>query len=418
MARVGRTIRGFGDYSIKHNTIMSGGMSPPMITNSVVTGGVILRHREYLRDISAATNFTNLQFDVNPGINATFPWLSQIATSFEQYKFRGLVFEFKSMAADVVLSNAASTALGTVIMGTKYNVLELPFTNKFEMENWEFTSSCKPSCNLMHPIECAASQTPVDMLYIRTSNATQGAMAGDLRLYDLCNFNIAVQGMQNTGQDGTSIGELWATYEVELYKPKLEEDINTSFAHYDEQALNENGITKLGEPQNGYPLGNTNGAPALSKFYPSVSSNSTLPTYIIPSGRPFDSPPGTTGGTLYINDSIGKRLLITLTYFWPSGITNITSFIGTFAPNPHSTSSPDGFGYKVIPTWNANSLYQIDAAQMPAGTPTTVYSRYLYELMIECESDNVIIPFGFATWSGNGVSQFDFWITEVGPNAN
>jgi len=307
MAKVGRTIRGFGDYSIKHNTIMSGGMSPPMITNSVVTGGVILRHREYLRDITAATEFTNLQFDVNPGINATFPWLSQIATSFEQYKFRGLVFEFKSMAADVVLSNAASTALGTVIMGTKYNVLELPFTNKFEMENWEFTSSCKPSCNMMHPIECAASQTPVDMLYIRSTNATQGAMAGDLRLYDLCNFNIAVQGMQNTGQDGTAIGELWATYEVELYKPKLEEDVNTQFAHFDSRSL-------VGDPQDGFPFGSLNAFPAQTKFYPGSTTNSTLPCYIV-----VDIPNGQGGtaansGQIYINDSIGKRLLFNVNY--------------------------------------------------------------------------------------------------------
>lgn len=408
MARVGRTIRGFGDYSIKHNTIMSGGMSPPMITNSVVTGGVILRHREYLRDITAATDFTNLQFDVNPGINATFPWLSQIATSFEQYKFRGLVFEFKSMAADVVLSTAASTALGTVIMGTKYNVLEQPFTNKFEMENWEFTSSCKPSCNMMHPIECAASQTPVDMLYIRSTNATQGAMAGDLRLYDLCNFNIAVQGMQNTGQDGTSIGELWATYEVELYKPKLEEDINTSFAHFDER-----GNPQLGAPLNAFPFGNLNANPAGTVFYPANITHSTLPCYVVPDTSNGQSPSTALNhGQLYIKDSIGKRLLFNLVWLWGPGITPI---VLTTPPTVNTTLS---IGLQLVPAWLNATQFVVETFQNPQGVTTSDNTIIVMQFIAEVTSDNAVLILDGFKWTGQGTSEFDFWITEVGPNAN
>ena len=115
---------------------------------------VIIRHREYLDDIvsSATPNTFKLQnFYINPGDRITFPWLSQIADSFEHYRIRGMIFEFRSMSADAL--NSTNTALGQVIMATAYNSALPNFNNKYEMENYEFGVSTKPSCSLMHPIE-------------------------------------------------------------------------------------------------------------------------------------------------------------------------------------------------------------------------------------------------------------------------
>lgn len=210
-----KSVTGFGDYSIRGNTLLQGGMSPPMIVNSTNKGGVIVRHREYLQDIDATIAFTNLAFPINPGIAGTFPWLSQVAESFEQYKFRGLIFEFKSLSSDAVLSTATSSALGAVIMATDYNVLNPAFPDKMHMENYEFANSSKPSCDFLHPVECERSQTPVDLLYIRNDSLPTNA---DQRLYDLGSFQIATVGMQASAG---GIGELWCTYEVEFYKNKL-----------------------------------------------------------------------------------------------------------------------------------------------------------------------------------------------------
>lgn len=405
MARVGRSIRGFGEYHIGSNSIMTGGMSPPMITNSVVNGGVIIRHREYLRDIPAATAFTNFVFPLNPGISSTFPWLSQIATSFEQYRFRGIVFEFKSTSADNVLSGAASTALGTVVMGTKYNVLDGPFTNKFEMENWEFTTSCKPSLTCMHPIECAKSQTPQSMLYVRPGNQTTvlNQPQGDLRLYDLANFNLAVLGMQNSGPG--AIGELWCTYEVEFFKPKLEEDINTHFAHFD--VINGQ---DLGNPNSDKPFGNNGTGVLGKKFYPSPATNSTLPCYIV-----ADADNGlSTTGRLYITDCIAKRLLINLTYMWGIGITPITNFL------EGSYSSVNSVGLETISAYLSDSTHEISCPFLAPANPvnTTDRSFYTYSLIVEVTADEAYLVLDGLTWTGNGTSNFDFWITELGPNAD
>jgi hypothetical protein len=212
-----KALCGFGDYKVRSNSLMPGklGGDPPIIKNSK-NGGHIVRHREYMADVFAASAFTSTTYAINPGLIGSFPWVSQQADSYEQYKFRGLVFEFKSMSSDAVLSSSASSSLGTVVMSTQYNVLDQPFTDKRTMENYEFANSCKPSLSMLHPIECKASQTSISELYVRTGATS----VGDQRLYDLANFSIAVQGMQGAGANQV-IGELWCTYELEFFKPKL-----------------------------------------------------------------------------------------------------------------------------------------------------------------------------------------------------
>jgi hypothetical protein len=212
-------LTGFGDYNVEYNSLMEGGLSPPELVNSAREGGVIVRHREYLGDISATVNFNLTSYPLNPGMADTFPWLSGVATSFEQYKFRGVVFEFISLSSDAILSASTSSALGAVIMATEYNSLNDNFINKAQMENHEFGNSRKPSLNFMHPVECKKSLTSVDLLYVRGGAIPAGA---DIRLYDLGKTEIATVGMQ--AASGVA-GELWVTYEVELYKPQLNDNV-------------------------------------------------------------------------------------------------------------------------------------------------------------------------------------------------
>jgi hypothetical protein len=209
-------ITGFGDYELEGNTIMTGGLTPPQIVNSVNHGGSIVRHREYLGDIYGNTSsFSSTTFPINPGSFSTFPWLSQVALAYEEYEFRGLIFEFKSLSSDAVLSGTASSALGYVAMATQYNASSLPFSDKKALENYEYSNSNKPSISFIHPIECKRSLNVDTHLYIRSGAIPAGQ---DPKFYDLGVLNVAVGGMQNSGT--AIIGELWATYEVELYHPK------------------------------------------------------------------------------------------------------------------------------------------------------------------------------------------------------
>jgi len=209
-------LTGFGDYRVENNSFIPKlGGDPPIIRNTK-SGGFVMRHREYIQDIVASNGFVNNVLPINPGLLSTFPLASQIADSFEQFEIRGMVMEYKSMSSDAVLSSGASSALGTVIFATQYNALDEPFEDKRTMENYEFATSTKPSCSMLHPIECKRSQTPIDLLYVRTGPVS----TGDLRMYDLGNFNFAVQGCQNAA-DGQTLGELWISFELEFFKPKL-----------------------------------------------------------------------------------------------------------------------------------------------------------------------------------------------------
>ena len=99
-------------------------------------------------------------------------------------------------------------------MGSQYNVLDATFADRKSLLNNEYSCSTKPSKNLMHPIECSPAQLPFAQLMVRNG---QPPVNSDKRLYDLCRFSIATGGQASVG----IIGELWATYEIELYQPKL-----------------------------------------------------------------------------------------------------------------------------------------------------------------------------------------------------
>lgn len=216
---IGR-IFGSGDYvmspnPVKYNVLVNESQVPQF---GSMPNTVHIRHREYIGDVvtsNVAGAFRIQDFPINPGMGVTFPWLSQVCgATFQQHRINGMVFEFRTMSSDAL--NSTNTALGSVVMATEYDSLGTPFVNKFEMENTEFGVSCKPSCNMMHAIECDRRQTTVSELYIR--NAAPPATA-DRRLYDLGRFSIATTGFQGTN---VNIGELWVTYDITLFKAILE----------------------------------------------------------------------------------------------------------------------------------------------------------------------------------------------------
>lgn len=207
------TVFGLGAYSVMRNSLLvPEGMDPPNMHES--SGDTIITHREYIRDIvSSATpgQFQLESFDINPGLISTFPWLSGIASAYEEYEMLGLIFEFKTLSSDAL--NSTNTALGYVAMATNYNAASDAFLNKQSMLNTQYSNDTKPSCSALHPIECDPHKTPQYQLYVRGAAVPAGQ---DQKTYDLGKFQIATGGMQAAS---VLVGELWATYQVRLRKP-------------------------------------------------------------------------------------------------------------------------------------------------------------------------------------------------------
>jgi hypothetical protein len=201
-----KSITGFGDYKVSRNSLVNSNQIPQFSINS---RSVLVRHREYVGNVvSPGPAFTTTTFLINP-TTSLFPWLSELANSFEQFRLHGMVVEFKSTSADAI--SATNTALGSVILATQYNVNSPPFSTQQQMEAYDFVTSCKPSESMIHPIECAVSPGGVAEFYVDTG------YGGDSRLSFLGATILATVGQQAA----STLGELWVSYDIELLKPKI-----------------------------------------------------------------------------------------------------------------------------------------------------------------------------------------------------
>lgn len=222
---------------------MSRKMSSGQILGSIRAGGVVVRHSEYITDIISPGQsgfFASKPFVLNGGNSDTLPWGNAIAQCFEQYKFRRMIFEFRTLCTEV--ATGQNPAMGAIIMGTKYDAIEPNFKSKQEMENYEYTSSCKPSCTMYHTINTKAITG--GKLFVRDFNA-QSAVDNDRRFYDLGNFTIATANLQ--AQNGVALGELWVHYEMVLYKPILIPEVQTDIDWFQQAATaNQTLVFKLG----------------------------------------------------------------------------------------------------------------------------------------------------------------------------
>jgi hypothetical protein len=199
-------IKGSGAYSM--SSMKSAQQVPYMHSTS---NSFCIKHREFVGDVFGTQGFVNAKYRVNPRDPTTFPWLSTVGDAFEQYRFKGLAFEFVPTCGDALSST--NNALGTVIMAMNYNSADSPAGSKAQLLEQMWAVSGKPSEHKLMPVECARDQNPLSTLY--TANSLPAGY--DPRLYDLGFLQVATQGMQAAG---VNVGELWVTYDVELIKPQ------------------------------------------------------------------------------------------------------------------------------------------------------------------------------------------------------
>lgn len=271
-------ITGLGSYKLRYNSIMqdldpSAIVEPgyvPVVSNPGSHRTVRMRHREYVGEITSTTTFANTSYQINPANEGLFPWLSEIATNFQEYRFHGLVFEFISLSSDALTST--NTALGAVVFATNYNAGDANFANKQAAENTEFAVSCKPSSSLLAGVECDPAIT-VGGGHLYVSPNLDGSVPSgqDIKTYNLGNFQVITQGMQAANID---IGELWVSYDVELIKPII--PFSWAAGRVDHYTMSTVTVSPLNL------LGATT-TPKFTDFGTTISGNTiTLPKFIEP----------------------------------------------------------------------------------------------------------------------------------------
>jgi hypothetical protein len=142
---------GNGDYQVSRNTIVA------KASNSIPTmhkkdQNVTIRHREFICTLNGSSSFTvQRELPLNPGIEVTFPWLAPIASRFQQYEIKGMVYHYVPTSG---IYSPTSTAIGAVMIQTTYRSTDSAPTSKVELLNEYWASESIPSEPFIHPIEC------------------------------------------------------------------------------------------------------------------------------------------------------------------------------------------------------------------------------------------------------------------------
>lgn len=211
---------GFGDYSLKSNSLIPGGRGAGRGGSvQIVSGGprsTRIIYREYIGDVfshpTEANSFHVSAYPLNPGDISTFKWLPPIATQYEQWTPNGIVFEFRSTSSEYV----SQQALGSIIMATEYDSYDRAYSSKVEMLNSAYANEGKPSDHLLHGIECDPRDNPNSIFYVR--GGPLGPSDGDIRDYDLGIFYVATQGIPHVN---ANLGSLYVHYDITFRKEQL-----------------------------------------------------------------------------------------------------------------------------------------------------------------------------------------------------
>lgn len=204
-------ITGSGDYKVNNNSVLSGAIPLFDATNREV----FIRHKEMIAVVNGGSSFNLRNFLVSPNNPNIFPWLSGIANNFQEYEFTGIVFAYKSTSGHAISS--ANAALGNVCIATQYNVYDKAFATIQDMKSYEFSTICNPSEDMLHPIECDASERVQKSMFMPSGQTSSiGMLNEDYRFTTPCRVYLATTGQQS----GYTIGELWVTYDIILRKPR------------------------------------------------------------------------------------------------------------------------------------------------------------------------------------------------------
>jgi hypothetical protein len=259
-------LRGLGSYDeeVQDNALIHGpsqggamdiaSVNPTMMDDS---GDVVISHKEFVRNIvvngegGLQSAFALNKFPINPGLQESFPFLSQLAQNFTMYSMEGCMFQYKPLSGE---GGGVSNQLGKVIMTTDYDPQAEPFINSIQMENYQYSQSAKPSVGMRHGVECKKSQGTLEMQYVRTGKSTRDKAWTDLGL-----FQVATEGIPlpaGAGNKNMIIGELWVTYRIRLSRANL---YSAMLGYNIKQHLEQKSIANSSIPVGlGLPLGMAN----------------------------------------------------------------------------------------------------------------------------------------------------------------
>jgi hypothetical protein len=167
---------------------------------------MIIKHREYIADVSGVVDFGTVQYSVNPGIGATFPWLATVASRFESYSFKKLHFIYET--------NKSTSTNGSVQGVLDYDAADASPDSKATLMAM---SGATRSAVWQEFRFDALRGNYINFAAQRFVRSGVLASNLDIKTYDIGNFFVGASGCADT----SVLGELYVEYEVELLTPHV-----------------------------------------------------------------------------------------------------------------------------------------------------------------------------------------------------
>jgi hypothetical protein len=182
-------------------------ISAPVATTRVERGAgptgvdsITITRREYLFDVAGSTTYSVASLADNPGLPASYPWLSSIASSYEQHETVSKTFCFET--------EAPTSATGVVVLSYDYDVLDAAPVDKtaallvkdsVRTAPWQSSRLTLKGQDLKRR----------GKLYVRSGTVANS----DQKTYDLGRLSVSTVGQATTA----IIGELWVEYVYRLH---------------------------------------------------------------------------------------------------------------------------------------------------------------------------------------------------------
>lgn len=166
-----------------------------------VSGNLAFKYKEAVGTVTGTSDYSIKNYRVNVADMSTFPFLSQLARNFAQYKIRNLAFR--------VIPQCPSITTGQIYMCYSYDssITTIDSLHSFQMNE---NTTCNSWIGAAH--QYRPPKEAVKMYYIAAEPTTD---VSETRQNDAAMFHIATQGQT----EGQPIAQLWVEYDIELVRP-------------------------------------------------------------------------------------------------------------------------------------------------------------------------------------------------------
>lgn len=126
---------------------------------------IVVSDTSFVCDIytsSVAGAFVNYSFDVSPTNTSLFPWLSSIASNYEEYELLGFIAKYKPTTSPY----NANSAMGAIVITASYNPTAPAFNSKSTAENSAGAISARFDQPMLYGLECQRTEAPMQAYFI------------------------------------------------------------------------------------------------------------------------------------------------------------------------------------------------------------------------------------------------------------